>query len=333
MSIISEFFKQKKEDWLFMKLPPSQTPDDIEIKDLKPDEEYLNIILKSMRIVNVRIGFSKFYGAVHSFISVPHKSGLVADFNVITTPGQLAELDKSGLDNVITQNIRLLGPVPYRGGDIKVEMGLFSIKSADLAKPFISLLSEVSDLAGVSFIKAVEPYTKPLETGIDLLLGNKDTSLEIGLSKTYTNSISTGYYVAMRAPANKINTDDLKIESDYTLVNKSGTRISDYPYIVFQIYSEKQRSDWTSIPDIRESYTNLHAEAKKGDKMDDIKAALTHFKKTALLSYDLTSADSSNLVKLVQKEISDVFATTLTASTTVRPIKELHEISLYDHNS
>lgn len=141
----------------------NQTPNREPIRAIKSDSEYISIVLKSMRVVNVRVGFSKFYTTVHSYISLSHASGTRANFYVCTTPGQLEEFDKSNVDRIININKRLLGPVPYVGGDLNLELGLFSIKSADLIKPFVSLLTDISNLAGVSFIKAAEPYVAPLK--------------------------------------------------------------------------------------------------------------------------------------------------------------------------
>ena len=95
----------------------------------------------------------------------------------------------------------MLGPVPYRGGDIGLEVGLFSIKSADLAKPYLSLMEDISNKAGVSMINTALQFAEPLKNGINLLVGGDvDTLLEIGISNTYNenNSFTSGLYTIIK---------------------------------------------------------------------------------------------------------------------------------------
>src|SRR5262249_565077 len=95
---------------------------------------YISACLRSMRLVNVRQGGKRFYGVIHSYISVPQRSGTKAELYVITTPNQLKNQDAKGLNKVLTQSQQLLGPIPYYGGNIEVEIGLFSIKSGPLTE-------------------------------------------------------------------------------------------------------------------------------------------------------------------------------------------------------
>ncbi|RZM18123.1 MAG: hypothetical protein EOO88_41565, partial [Pedobacter sp.] len=71
----------------------------------------------------------------------------------VTAPTAMRDLDPNRLDRIIQSNYRLMGPVPYVGGDIRVEIGLLSVASADLAAPYLQLLETLSDKAGVSYIK------------------------------------------------------------------------------------------------------------------------------------------------------------------------------------
>ena len=197
----SEIFTKKAEDWIFEPLAPAQVPDNLQhaavvegvsllkrLCQIGPDRQ------RPPGIVEISTAW------VNSLISVPHLSGAKAEFNVITTPAFLENIDAAHIDRVIQLDQRLLGPIPYRGGQLALEIGLFSIKSVDLAAPYLEVLEAMSKQAGVAFINAALPFAGPLKTGINLLVGGGDNSpLEIGLAASAWNP-ETGYFVGHASP-------------------------------------------------------------------------------------------------------------------------------------
>ena len=150
-------------DWTYAKIPPGNTPEKLEHKIIVAGDGYLNIWLTSFRICNIRKGLKKFFGTVYSYISLPIIDNGKAEFQSVTTPRELQKIDAQHLDRIIISNQRLLGPIPYRGGDLSLEIGLCSIKEADLAGPFLDLLGSISKIAGVSFISASLPFVSILD--------------------------------------------------------------------------------------------------------------------------------------------------------------------------
>jgi hypothetical protein len=110
MSWWSSIWKQAASDWTYAEIPPDKTPGGLGHDVIAKDAAYLNVKLRSMRIVHVRKGLSKFYGTVHSFISVPYLSGQPAVFHVITTPGDLQKVDAENIDRILVMDKRLLAP-------------------------------------------------------------------------------------------------------------------------------------------------------------------------------------------------------------------------------
>jgi hypothetical protein len=249
-------WKAQAADWTYglLEPPAEQTTDSS--RTLKVSTEYLSIWLKSMRIVDVRRGSRKFYGTVHSFISLPTLSGK-AEFHTLTTPQNLKNIDSIKLDRVIVLNQRLLGPIPYRGGGVDIELGLFSINSGDLIASYLRMLEKMASVAGVSYVKTALPFVSLLNEGINLLLGsNEDTSLEIGLCTTLETP-RTGNFVVIRAPNNEINLSNLKLDKNYGLIDSDGQPIRDYPYMVFCVESSLERDCWEPIPAISDAYKDL----------------------------------------------------------------------------
>lgn len=328
MSFWSNLFKKRSEDWFYCHVPPNQTPNDIIIKELERDEEYINVFLKKMRIVNVRKGLSKFYGTVHSYCNLYHPSGVNAEFNVVASASKLKELDAKNIDNVVTMDQRLVGPTAYKGGDFDMEIGLFSIKSADLAKPYLGLLQEASTMAGVSFIGTALPYAGIIKKGIDLITGSQsDTILEIGVSKTFA-TIKTGYYVVMRVDKNKVDISDINIDKDSRLVDKNGRAIQDYPYMVIQISGTQEKDDWASIPELQEAYKKLMDDVRKVD-FTASETSLTIFKRTVLISDDLNFKDAKRIVKEVSDKVKEILDTTQVADTGFTELPSLESYNIY----
>ncbi len=282
MSIWSDFMRKRAEDWVFAPLQPSQTPGNAPVVAIAPNTAYIEVYLKSMRVVDLRRAFKKYFGTVHSFTSVETLAGKPAQFNVVTTPNDLRNIDARNLDRVINLNQRLLGPIPYRGGGLALEAGLFSIEGDDLAGPYVNLLQKISSIAGVSFLQSAMPFVEPIKEGVSLLLGTQgDTMLEIGLATRFATP-ETRYYVVMRAPKKSVNISNLSVDpSDFKLLDATNQPLLDAPYMVIQITARDIRDDWFNIPELLENY-NLIRDAARRQNQNDAKAAFAVFKMRAI---------------------------------------------------
>lgn len=323
----SNIFRTRAEDWTYGPLSPTQVPDDLPHRKIVAEEEYVDIYVHSLRVCNVRKGVSKFYGTVHSLISMPpYRPDEPAEFHALTTPQSLKNLDAKNLHRVVNLDIRVLGPAPYRGGDLEVELGLFSVKSADLADPFLSVLEELSQLAGVAFVAAAKPFVEPLKRGIGLLTGSGDANiLEIGLAKTY-NPAETGYFVVMRAHKGEVTLEDLRLDDDGKLL-KGGAPVEDHPYVVIRIEASSKRSDWRLVPDVASSYRTLD-EAVRRQNLPDIHDALSALKVAAQLSPDLLSHDSARIFELVEEQTEKALNAKQTAGGGAPGLPGLGELTL-----
>jgi hypothetical protein len=340
MSWWDDIWTTQAKDYIYYELPPEKTKTGLLHTPLQGGAVYIRVFLKSFRIVDVREGWTKFYGAVHSFISVPKIGGGTSAFHTFTSPDELHNLDPKHLDRVITLNIPLFGPVPYVGGDLDFKVGLFSIKAADLSGPFLDVVSSIAKAAGYSYyISAAMPFVDTLKKGIDALTDtDQDSRLEIGLSTTY-NTPTTGYYAVVRADKGQLDTSQLRVDNSEHLVDDaSGQAISDFPYLVFTVETTTERSDWADIPDLKQAYADLTAvvnDDKSGQP--EIQAAFTRFRRKVKSSVDLIPADTENLLSKVKQRIQDItgYAPSLTTKFAAgsRPkalLPALEMIDLYD---
>lgn len=326
-----DLFTKRTEDWVYATLASNQVPEEPKSNDkVAANQAYLIITLRSMRIVNVRKLTKKFYAVVHSFISLDHLSGQDAIFQTVTSPAGLGKIDPKNLDRIIQVNKELLSAVPYRGGKVGLELGLFSVEEADLAAPFIDVLETMAQHAGVGIISAAIPFIEPLKKGIDAVTDSAGGSiLEIGVSTNFTPAI-TGWYVVMRAPKEEVSAANLLVTpSDYRLVDAQSKKpIEDYPYLVFTVSQTDQRPDWFKLPDLTKPYEELQAAVRKGD-YTAAKELVTTFKRMALTSADLIRKDAVRIADLVKAETEEALGATLTSATESTAKRELPPLESY----
>jgi hypothetical protein len=327
-------WKTRAKEWIYQRLEPSQVAGAASSNAVSAENAYLTIRLASMRIVDVRKGVSTFYGAVHSHISLPHVGGERATFDVVTTPSALQAVDAKHLDRVISVNKTLLGPVPYRGGSVEMEVGLFSVKQANLVGPYLALLESLSSAAGVSFVKAALPFAQPLQQGVALLTGSDDKDiLEIGIDSTIEPPV-TGYYLVMRAKKGSVNVGQLKVNrDDMRLVDSAGESIGNYPYILIEIAASPKRETWYELPDLQSAYAALKQAVRAG-KVSEATEQFAVFKRTALTSEDLLFADAKQIVDGVDQWLKAVLGspvmTGMKSDSEQPDLPELRQLNIYE---
>ncbi|HZR18419.1 MAG TPA: hypothetical protein VFE51_14090 [Verrucomicrobiae bacterium] len=323
--------RKRAEEWLYYQFLPQQVPGAVESEILEPNKSYANVWLRSTRVVNVRSGLKKFYGAVHSYISVlPVGQPDKAEVNTVVTPKLLRNVDPRNLDRVVQVNHRLLGPIAHSGHDVELEVGLFSVEEADLVAPYLGMLEKISDVAGVGFLKTALPFAAPIKDGINALLnGQGDSILEIGLSRVF-QPLTTGYHLVMRVPEQQVNPAEFRLErATGRVVGNDGKLIKDYAYIVFEVASTKEKHDWPKISELKRQYDLIKDAIVRGDAKE-ANAGQQIFRRLARTSTDLIKADADRLTQLVRDEIDQSLgAPTPQAALTERLVREFDQLPLY----
>jgi hypothetical protein len=120
----SAAMRTRSTQWTYLELPR-----DAESAPVEPETSYLSVFLRTAYVVDVRRGLRRFHGAVNSSITLPARSGGDAQFIATLAPTSLQDVAPGSADRFIQVNRRLAGPVPYVGGDVEAEVGLFSVAS------------------------------------------------------------------------------------------------------------------------------------------------------------------------------------------------------------
>lgn len=319
-----ELFRKKTQDWIASPLDASQVPDGVATRAIEPDEGYVEVELSSLRVVHVRKGLSSFHGVVDATFTLPNVGTKPAEFHTVTTPQALQGTAAAGLDKHIPLAHRVLGPTPYRGGDLQMEIGLFSVQVADLTAPYLSLLEKMSKVAGVSQVASALPFLGLLRDGVNAIAGGASAStLEIGASRT-AGPPERGYFLVMRASKTEVDVSRLKVTRDMRVVDAAGRPMADYPYFLLKTDVKPRREDWRTLADLQAAYGSLQGLVRKGD-YPGAKDALAAFKRTVLTSPDLLFPDGKAIVDTVAKQVSETLGTSET-SRTARDLPDLEHI-------
>jgi hypothetical protein len=273
---------------------------------VRADAEYVTLRIKAARIVDVRRWTTRFHGCINSRARLLHEGGGSIEHQTVLAPAQLKEVDPTNVDRIVSIDKVLLGPFPYRG-QLDLTVALFTVKSTDLAAPYLELLTSLADIAGVAFPAGAKPYVEPLQKGADLLFGTAGASqLEIGFDRDFT-ALEAGFYLAMRAPKHAVALDQLRIDpKDFRLIDGSGQPFGSYPYFILSIERGVQRPDWMLIPDLKATWDAIR-QAFVGAQYIDAGNLLDQFGRQCRVSPHLVLADAKRL----EKKARDMFRTQL----------------------
>jgi hypothetical protein len=263
---------------------------------VQADAEYVTLRIKAARIVDVQSWTSRFHGCINSRTHLLHEGSGSVEHQTVLTPAELKDVDPANIDRIVSIDKVLLGPFPYRG-QLDLTVALFSVKSADLAAPYLELLTSLADIAGVAFLASAKPYIEPLRKGADLLFRTAGASqLEIGFDCDFT-ALESGFYLAMRAPKTAVPLDQLRIDPrDFRLTDGSGQPFGTYPYFILSIERSVQRPDWILIPDLKATWDAIRQAFIDGQYID-AGNLLDQFERQCRTSPDLVPTDAKRLMK------------------------------------
>jgi hypothetical protein len=288
-------------------------------KEMTPDEEYIQIRIKSMRIAHPRIGARLFHGAVFGSVSLTSVSGK-ATFNIVDTPDSLQNLDGRNVNKIIALDQSIVGPVPYRGEDVKIELGLFSVLSQNLVNLYLTAITDLSKVAGVKSVNQAIPFVQPIDNFVNLLLGaDQNNKLEIGIKKDFSKA---GFYAVIDASKDElarqgISLQNLVLDANNHLVTQDAREVQ-FPYFVFSIETQPKRDDWREIPDLRDAYNNMTS-AIRAREPKSITEFFNIFEALIKTHPDIVLKHANLVVNAVKEQQVDPWISKLTPSKGISP--------------
>ncbi|HEY8613630.1 MAG TPA: hypothetical protein VIL69_20415 [Roseomonas sp.] len=296
--------------------------------EIEPDVDYVALRVLSARIVNARKFTSRYHAAAHARCDMIYDGGSGRiEREVVLAPDDFRDIDPGSQGKLLQMDRPLFRPAPYRG-DLRLSLGLFSVKSSDLAGPYLSLLAQLAETSALGFLRATQPYVAPLRQAAELLFGSSGAaSLECGVVRGF-GTLRTGIWASLGATRAELpDPSGLRLDPhDLRLLWRDGRAVTEYPYVAFSIERKAQREDWMAIPDLREAWEGLRAKLQEGGTDEEMRGLLGAFRRRCLSSPDLTGPDARRLVKRAEARFAETGAA---AESALPRIGRFSDLDLY----
>lgn len=308
---------------------PDLDPDAASQPAFEADRCYVELYVDSLRLRNARKFTTPFHGVVYSFASLAFEAGERIKIPAISKPENLAQLDPGGIARVITLNKQMMGAIPWRGGQLLLELGLFSVKGDNLLTPVLEFVTDISAAAGVSFVGKIAPFAPLITKGMDMLAGQtSNVALEVGFDTTIELHTPGTHAIIASSKDGPIKKERLQLDQDRKLL-LDGQPLK-AAYCVFSVRRTLTKADYGEIPELKEGFAKLREAIRHGVEQP-AKDALAAFRLTALTSPDLIREDARRLVRLAEEMMLEAFAAGTVSSPETEPLgpRNLAEVRLY----
>jgi hypothetical protein len=275
---------------------------------IRADEAYAVIRLAEMFLGSSRVLWRKFSPLVHTFVG----DGSGATHHSVAGPGQLHELGEGNLDRVIVLNLRVAGPIPYKGGDVTVLCGLYSVPRSDAAAALVSTLGALSDLAGPG-VAAAAKIAGVMKAGVDSILSLDSTQLRLGVSDTFGGGgkeLRSGFHVGIGAPSARVSVDKLWIKDGHLAEGNVAVLARPFEasdYFVLHVERLERRLDWPGLPGLAEFEKRFSDVLRGGGditaKKNELAIAWPRFVDALVASPHLTRFDARQIANDVRVDL------------------------------
>jgi hypothetical protein len=280
---------------------------------VQAESAYVSLYVETMRLSAVRDRGTKYYGSVSSTCGVLGDSGRT-ELVAVAAPSALRAIDPQHLDRVITATVPLIGAIPYRGGGLDLEIGLFALPEQYLLGPYLDFVTDVSavasaflPLAGALAAAALLPS---VHKAFDHVFGaDTGARLEVGLLRTCDPPV-TGYYAAVRGTTEPPG--GFRVGPGGKLLHPDGTEVRD-SYLVLRLEGRTQRDSWRDIPEVSAAHQTLKIAVDSGD-LQAAKWALERFGRIAKVSPGLLPSDAKRLYKEMEELAKERLPATATGA-------------------
>lgn len=272
---------------------------------IAPDSCYIELYVESLRLAKARKLATTFNGVVYSFIECARFGAENSIRASVTKPANLADLAPGDVDRVITVSRKILSATPWLGGTLRIELGLFSVKTGNLMSPLVTYITKVADKTGVGVITQLNPFLPLITEGLDLIAGQtQETEIELAID-TDVSIEESRIYALIAEPRGTLDMAQLSLDpNDRKLLYKG--KPLEAGYCVFSIRKTDRNPNWGQIPDLSAAYQEF-LDAVDSGKQKDAQEALAALRRRIRMSRDLIRSDKTRLIELITAEMEDYF--------------------------
>ena len=306
--VLNKVFAAAAEQRLYHAIPGDHISPSIPQADFKPNKCYFRIWLNDMFLAQKRVGYKAYSPIVHATCRFNY-DGATRDLRLVMGPGQSQILD-AARDRTVNLNYPLLGPVPYLGGDVELQLALVALQSADYGDQLLDILGELSQLTGSGEIRSALALLQPLKKGIEGLFGLQKYEVKLGVHDTLSsaagspNRLQAGYQVVMGVTDDRIDPATLWVQEGRLFRGtdlRSATPFDAADYLLFSV--ERIDSRGNDIPSVQQAYSATIARALSDKRVLD--RARSAFVEVVLASPDLIGIDKRQLIYTLKDELDE----------------------------
>jgi hypothetical protein len=280
---------------------------------VQAESAYVSLYLETMRLSVVRDRGQKYYGSVSSTCGVLGDSGRT-ELVAVAAPSALRAVDPWHLDRVITATVPLISAIPYRGGGLDLEIGLFALPGQYLLGPYLDFLTDVAGVASaflpLTGALAAAALLPSVHKALDHVFGAAaGATLDVGLLRTWEPPV-TGYYAAVRGTTGPPG--GFRVGPSGKLLGPDGTEVRD-PHLVLRLEARSRRDNWREIPEVSAAHQTLKTAVDSGD-LPAANWALERFRRIAKASPGLLPGDAERLYQQMRKLATDYLPATATGA-------------------
>jgi hypothetical protein len=307
----SQLIKKQSNHWIYERIPAARTTTGEEEKLLVPGKSYVRVKLIQMYLGYQRVWVQNRAPVVHSFTKFLSNQGYVEVPIVVGANRLKDDLDGQPLQRVVSLNQTVIGPVPYYGGDFELVIALFAAETKNYAEQFMNLLGSLSSLSVSTELTTALTLLRPIEHGLEQMLGLGDLSLQIGVQDTFSSSsggnvsnpLRTGYHALIAKEQIDPDARPLWLTERGLCSNdngKPGELLTGCDYLVFRIEGltgtkESPARDWRELQSLNLEWKKVEEAIGTGDE-GAIDRAFQMFKWTLLGNGDLLMSDRSSIL-------------------------------------
>lgn len=301
-----DIFRKESEHLSWRRLDDNRVMERSSGESIAPNDSYVQVRLAEMYVGRSRTLWRKFSPLVHAFVNYNGE-----ELHSVAGPGELQELGEHNLDRVIVLNVRLAGPIPYTGGELRVITGLYSVAREDAAAALVSTIGALSVFAGPQAAAGAQ-IVSLVKNGVDSILGLGTTKLRLGVNDTFGggNPLRSGFHVGIGAAEATVPFQSLWLR-DGRLVNGQTLLLAEpytgNDYFVLQVERLARRADWPGLPGMAEFEaefkTIIAGEKTRPEKLAELAAVWPRFSETLVNAPQLTRYDAGQIASDVSRDL------------------------------
>ncbi len=299
---------------LYVAIPNDRVSPAISDEAFTPDRCYMRVWLNNMYLNHKRVLYQTRVPLIHAYCRFLYW-GHQEELPRLASIGQVKELGDA-LDRAVSLNYRLLGPVPFRGGEVELLLALIAVENANYGDMLLNVLGGLSQVTGTGELKLALQFLQPLKRGVEGLFGLQHTRPHLWMHDTFTSGenapsrLTPGYRVVMDVTESLIDRATLWVKNGRLCQGptlEAATPFEGRDYFLFYLERIEKRDDIPGMASIQQVWDNAIVKAT-GESEQELDVAFNTFKGTVLQSPDLIWQDQRDLIQLLRDRVKVIHA-------------------------